>query len=201
MWITTRGRSRQWMRRTCCGPHHGGIEMGQWIIKHGNILDEPADVLVCSGNVFLNLSGGVGGALMLRYGEQRELHGILRQRGVKFVPRGTVVEVGACGTPYRAVLHAVAVDGFYESSASVVEGLLQQCLRRAAELGARRVAVAALATGYGRLSIEDFGRAARSVMGEKLESVMEVVACVSREEVAEQLRATIRACGESLPHR
>ena len=32
----------------------------RWTIKHGNILNEPADVLICSANPFLNLSGGVG---------------------------------------------------------------------------------------------------------------------------------------------
>jgi hypothetical protein len=33
----------------------------RWTVKCGDILDEPADVLICSANIFLNLSGGVGG--------------------------------------------------------------------------------------------------------------------------------------------
>lgn len=41
----------------------------RWTLKSGDILDEPADVLVCSANVFQNLSGGVGGAILLRYGD------------------------------------------------------------------------------------------------------------------------------------
>ena len=48
-------------------------------LHHGDVLDVEADVLICSANVSLNLSGGVGGALMGRYGEglQQELHGHL----------------------------------------------------------------------------------------------------------------------------
>jgi hypothetical protein len=41
----------------------------KWTVKSGNILDENADVLICSANVFLNLSGGVGGAILLRCGD------------------------------------------------------------------------------------------------------------------------------------
>ena len=37
-----------------------------WRLCVGDILDVPADVLVCSANVYLNLSGGVGGAFALR---------------------------------------------------------------------------------------------------------------------------------------
>lgn len=41
----------------------------RWIVKQGDILAEPADVLVCSANVSLNLSGGVGGEILRRYGD------------------------------------------------------------------------------------------------------------------------------------
>src|SRR3954470_16058184 len=85
-------------------------EVMRWTIKQGNILDEPADVLVCSANVFLNLSGGVGGELLLRYGPemQQQLHRYLTDRRLHFVQQCDVVPCGPCGTPYKAVLHAVA---------------------------------------------------------------------------------------------
>lgn len=90
----------------------------QWQLYHGDILDIPADVLVCSANVYLNLSGGVGGAFLQRYGlkMQEALREYLAATGVSHVPCGTVVEMPPCGSPYRAVLHAVAVDAFYETS-------------------------------------------------------------------------------------
>src|SRR4051795_407916 len=93
----------------------------RWSVKHCDILDEPADVLVCSANPWLNLSGGVGGEVLLRYGPrmQEELHRHLAGRGLRWVPQGEVMACGPCGTPYRAVLHAVAVDCFYGSSPHV----------------------------------------------------------------------------------
>ena len=44
----------------------------RWVVKHGDILDEPADVLVCSANVNLSLSGGVGGAFLRRDGPEMQ---------------------------------------------------------------------------------------------------------------------------------
>jgi O-acetyl-ADP-ribose deacetylase (regulator of RNase III) len=45
-------------------------------LYHGDIIELDVDVLICSANVSLNLSGGVGGALMEKYGAelQTELH-------------------------------------------------------------------------------------------------------------------------------
>lgn len=139
----------------------------RWRLRHGNILDEPADVLICSANPFLTLSGGVGGALLLRYGLslQQELDGILARRGRKFVDRGSVIVTTPANTPYRAIVHAVAVNGFYESSAEVVSSVVRSALRAAAECGAQTVALAALATGYGKLTMPEFGRGLASVTG------------------------------------
>jgi O-acetyl-ADP-ribose deacetylase len=132
-----------------------------WHVHVGDLLDVRADVLICSGNVWLNLSGGVGGALLGRYGDEMQtaLHRILKDRDVRHVPPGTVVAVPSLGTPYRQVLHAVAVDAFYESSVERVAQLLDDCLRQAADGGARTVASAALACGYGHMSAVDFARA------------------------------------------
>lgn len=135
--------------------------MATWFVRCGDLLEVPADVLICSANVYLTLSGGVGGAFLLRNGPamQEALYGYLRDRAVRHVPRGTVVVMPPCGSPYRAVLHAVAVDGAYESSPNVISKLLAECLCEAAQLEAKDVALAALATGYGRLTIGDFAQA------------------------------------------
>src|SRR5437763_11221519 len=68
-------------RRAHWFPSRGDLLM-HWRIRHGDILDEPADVLICSANPFLTLSGGVGGALLLRYGPslQSELNEYLAGR-------------------------------------------------------------------------------------------------------------------------
>ncbi|HEY2587991.1 MAG TPA: macro domain-containing protein [Tepidisphaeraceae bacterium] len=152
----------------------------RWAVKAGDILDEPVDVLVCSANVFLNLSGGVGGAILLRYGDpmQRELHETLARRGKRFAQRGDLVVTSPCGTPYKAVIHAVAVDGFYQSSPEVVRGLIEASLERAAAMRARRVALTALATGHGRMSMRDFAGAIEPLVGREWPPIEEVVICV-----------------------
>ncbi|MCC6698837.1 MAG: hypothetical protein IT365_24645 [Candidatus Hydrogenedentes bacterium] len=45
-------------------------------IKTGDIVEEDVDGLVCSGNIWLNMSGGVNGELLRLGGEamQRQLH-------------------------------------------------------------------------------------------------------------------------------
>jgi O-acetyl-ADP-ribose deacetylase (regulator of RNase III) len=167
----------------------------KWTLKHGDLLDEPADVLVCSANPWLNLSGGVGGAFLLRYGGQmqEELHRYLAQRRLRCVPPGTVVQMPPCGSPYRSVLHAVAVDAFYESSPERVREVIRASLRAAASLDARKVVLAALATGYGRLSMSGFAEALAPLIGEDFAPVAEVVLCLRNrqdvEELAERLPA------------
>jgi O-acetyl-ADP-ribose deacetylase len=164
-----------------------------WTVKHGDILDEPADILVCSANVFLNLSGGVGGALLLRYGDQmqQELRRHLVDRGANFVRQGEVVACGPCRTPYKAVLHAVAVDAFYESSPAVIESVVWEALRQAAALGARKVALAAVGTGYGRLTVQDFAQGISPLLGQDVPPVEEVVICMRNAQDAEDLSVAL----------
>jgi O-acetyl-ADP-ribose deacetylase (regulator of RNase III) len=161
----------------------------KWSLKHGDVLDEPADVLVCSANVFLNLSGGVGGAFLLRYGGQmqEELHRYLAQRQVRSVRPGEVVAMPPCGSPYKAVLHAVAIDAFYDSSPERVHEALRVSLRAAAGLEARKVALAALATGYGRLSMSAFAEGLCSLIGEHFPPIEEVALCLRNRADVEEL--------------
>ena len=149
----------------------------RWSIHVGDLLDVPADVLICSANVYLTLSGGVGGAFSLQYGSamQESLSDYLRQRNIRHVTRGTVITMPPCGSPYRAVLHAVAVDAMYESSPEIVATVIDDALHRAAELQARTVALAAIATGYGRLTMEDFAQALRRVVHLDFPPLEEVV--------------------------
>src|SRR5262245_4155070 len=165
----------------------------RWAVQHGDVLDEPADVLVCSANVWLNLSGGVGGEVLLRHGPQmqRELHRYLADRGLSSVGQGEVVPCGPCGTPFKAVLHAVAVDCFYGTSPGVVGAVVSRALAIAASLGAAKVALAALGTGYGRLSIADFARGLAPLLGVEFPPVAEVVVCLRNRDDAEELSAAL----------
>lgn len=155
-----------------------------WRIRHGDILDEPADVLICSANPFLTLSGGVGGALLLRYGPtlQSELNEHLARRGRRYLERGSVVVSEPANVPYRAIIHAVAVNGFYESSPEIVRDVVRAALRAAAERGARTVALTALATGYGRLTLSQFGQGLADQVAEEFPPIQDVVIVVRRRE-------------------
>lgn len=99
-------------------------------IQNIDILDLPADALICSTNVLLNCSGGIGACLVERYGRevQEDLHSILHDRGVRFVERGSVFQLVSRGMPHRMVFHTVPSNGFYETTADIIAGILRHCL-------------------------------------------------------------------------
>jgi len=172
-----------------------------WSVHLGDLLDVPADVLVCSGNVYLNLSGGVGGALLLRYGPQMQerLHRHLKDLGVRHVPRGTIVSVPPCGTPYRAVIHAVGVDGAYETSVEILREIVDRCLLEAARHRARTVALTAIGTGYGRMSAADFGRGIAPLVANAYPPIEQVIvglrSAADVEELCEQVPQLLPSAG------
>ena len=169
----------------------------RWQVKHGDILDHPADVLICSANPFLTLSGGVGGALLLKYGNglTDELTDHLARSGKRFAERGSVVVTYPQATPYKAVIHAVAVDGMYESSPEVVAEVLRESMRVAAEVEAREVAVTALATGYGKLTPADFAEGVSRMMVENFGTVERAMIVVRKPDEAEEIRRVLNSGG------
>lgn len=119
----------------------------------GDVLRQESDVLVCSGNSLLRMTGGVNGAL-LQMGAievQRELEEFLRQTGKKWVPPGTVVRTSSGPVRARYIVHAVAVDGFYKSSGKIVEETLRNVFTLVKKHGGRTLSGPALACGYGPL--------------------------------------------------
>ena len=79
---------------------------------------------ICSANVFLNLSGGVGRNLLKTgNGMQEELHECLRSAGRERMSQGDVVVTAAHGLSFNAVIHAVAVDAVYQSSPAVISSI------------------------------------------------------------------------------
>ena len=158
----------------------GGLRMRG--IKHCNIVDDPADALVYSTNVLLNCTGGVGAALLERYGMkfQTELHGILGSRGTRFANRGEVIDHVPAGLPYRHLLHTTPCDGMYDTTPEIVEDVLSRALAVCTEDPAvRRVAVSALATGFGHLRFDDFlPIAARVFHNLHFVSLTDIVLCI-----------------------
>lgn len=125
-------------------------------IRKIDILDQPAEALIYSTNVELNGSGGVGAALIRRYGTRvqdtlDELRG-----GKPRVPQGSVFERPLTGTPYRAIFHTVPTGRWHETTPEKVAQVLERALKGCIERGIQTVALSALATGYGDLLLEEF---------------------------------------------
>jgi O-acetyl-ADP-ribose deacetylase (regulator of RNase III) len=152
----------------------------RWSLKTCNILDEPADVLICSANVSLNLSGGVGADLLGRYGPrmQGELHRLIGGRTPRAARQGEVFAYSGPELPYMAVLHAVAVDGWYHSTPQAVRETIAKALRMATELKAKRVTLTALATGFGDLNLPDLAGAIRPLLGMDFPPIEEICLCL-----------------------
>ncbi len=154
--------------------------------RHCDVLDDPADALIYSTNVLLNCTGGVGGALLERYGRpvQTALHGWLRTQGLRFASQGDVIDLVADGRPYSHVLHTVPCDGMYDTSPAIVSKVFCKALQIcAADASVQRVAVSALATGYGHLLFDNFLPIAVEVMrSPQFQSVPEIVVCFLHED-------------------
>jgi O-acetyl-ADP-ribose deacetylase (regulator of RNase III) len=152
----------------------------RWTLKTGSILDEVADVLICSANPHLTLSGGVGADLLARHGPAMAtaLAEVVRQRNPHFISRGEIISYTNPALPYRAVLHAVAIDGWYDSSPEVIEQIVAEALHLAAGHSARRVALVALATGFGHLTLGQFAEGIRPLMRQEFPPLEEVCICL-----------------------
>jgi len=164
-------------------------------VKLGDVLDEEADVLISTANPWLNMSGGVNGAILLRGGEgvQDELRGYLREHGKPHVEPGSVVRTGPGPLPVKHVLHGVAIDAFYGSSVELVERTLGQALGQARQLGASTVVTPALATGYGPLTMEQFAEALSRTLARDWPPLARLTVVLRREEAVQVVASAVRS--------
>ena len=137
------------------------------VVTVGDVLDAPADVLISTANPWLNMSGGVNGAIRAREPDiQSELRAHLESVGKTAIPATSVVRTSAGSLPFSHIIHAVAIDPFYDSSQQIVADTLVAAFDLAVSLGAKSIAIPTLATGYGPMTIDAFIRAfADSVLG------------------------------------
>ena len=130
------------------------------VVTVGDVLDASADVLISTANPWLNMSGGVNGAIRDREpGIQSELRAHLESIGQSAIPATSVVRTSAGALPFSNIIHAVAIDPFYDSSHQIVVDTLAAAFNLAVSLGAKSIAMPTLATGYGPMTIDAFARA------------------------------------------
>ena len=160
-----------------------------WRICCGDILDLSAEAIICSANAQLNMSGGVGGAILVRHGDrmQQELWSYLKNHNTSFVSTGTVIQTTPCGTPYTLVLHAVAIDVFYQTNSDIITTTIRRALAICVRSNVKTVALTALATGYGKYPIVKFGECIRSIMNECFFPIKTITICMQNPSDAEEL--------------
>jgi O-acetyl-ADP-ribose deacetylase (regulator of RNase III) len=160
----------------------------------GNILDVPADVLISTANPWLQMTGGVNLAIIVRpKGDDVfvELQTYLRSTGKEMVEPGTVVCTGPGSLQVKKILHAVSIDPSYDSSIELVAKTIVTALTQAQQLDARVVTLAALATGFGPLLMEDFALALRPALVHDWSPIETIKVVVKHEEEAAQIRAVL----------
>lgn len=152
------------------------------------------DVLVATANPWLQMTGGVNLGIIVRpKGEDvyEELQEYLRGTGKRQVEPGTAVRTGPGSLPVKHILHAVSIDPSYDSSVQLVTDTIIKALTMACELDTRVVTLAALATGFGPLLMEDFGAALRQAIDRDWTPLETLKVVVKHEEEAETIRRVL----------
>jgi O-acetyl-ADP-ribose deacetylase (regulator of RNase III) len=170
-----------------------------WAASVGDLLDLSADALVCSANPQLNLSGGVGGEFLHRFGPsmQQYLHDWLQRSARRHVSPGSVVVAPSCGSPFRTVIHAVAIDAFYDTSAELITQAYSSAFAEASRAGCRTIAAACLACGYGRATPEMFMAAIRPSLEGSISGIDRVEFRSTNAEIIDVVqRAIVSVSGE-----
>jgi O-acetyl-ADP-ribose deacetylase (regulator of RNase III) len=169
--------------------------MTRWRVSIADILDVKADGLICSANPSLNLYGGVGGAFLLRYGTEMQdfLHAHLRTKGQRFIEPGNVVVAPACGSSYKPIAHAVAIDAFYETNCTFIRSAYQNAINQLAAASCGTIAAACLACGYGRCSITTFVEALQPLVSKRYLNVDVITLVTTNTELASAIATVVRA--------
>ena len=124
---------------------------------------------------------------------QAELHKVIAGRTPRAARQGEVIAYAGPELPYKAVLHAVAVDGWYHATPEIVRKTVATAMRMAMELTARKVTLTALATGFGDLTLPDFANALRPLMSMDFPPIEEICLCLMEDYRLAQLADTLFA--------
>lgn len=109
----------------------------------GDLTEESVDAIVNAANTHLAHGGGLAGAIVRRGGRSIQEE----SDRVAPVPVGGAAVTGAGSLPARWVIHAVGPRWGEGDEESKLRSALTSSLDRAAELGARSVALPAISTG------------------------------------------------------
>jgi O-acetyl-ADP-ribose deacetylase (regulator of RNase III) len=164
-----------------------------------DLFELSGDALICPANAQLNMSGGINGELLRRGGAdiQAELRTLMASEGVRSLAPGTIVITGAGCFPFQKIVHAVAIDAFYDTTIDIVAATIIRAWNRASELGLRKVVMPMLGTGYGRLPTVDFAQSLTRAVAECRHLPITVTLAVRDVETSNVLSREITACPPS----
>jgi O-acetyl-ADP-ribose deacetylase (regulator of RNase III) len=167
--------------------------MTRWDASHSDLLDAEADGLICSANPNLNLSGGVGGAFALRYGNamQTHLHEYLRKNDLRFVEPGHAVVTPPCDSPFSAVAHAVSIDAFYDTDAKTILRTYDDAIRQLGDRGCVSIAAACLGCGYGRVSDSEFAEVAAILFTRRYDGISRITLTTTNADLVDAIRTVL----------
>jgi len=166
--------------------------MTRWHVKNGDILDHAADGLLCSANPNLNLSGGVGGAFSLRYGNEMQtfLHDYLRGRSLNHIRPVEAVIAPPCGSPFIAIAHAVSIDAFYDTDIETILRTYDSAIRGLAARDCQTIAAACLGCGYGRVNDDTFASVMAQLRDMHYDDVSEITLVTTNAGLVDRLTST-----------
>lgn len=146
-----------------------------------NIADVAADALIYSTNVQLAFTGGVGAALMKRYGHQLQMDLVKEfNRSRKIQPKvGDVYVSELAYTPWSMIFHSIATDELCYTKVSTVSKILRYCLDCSIERqDISSVVCSPLGSGFGDLETIRFCEVVEEILNEYENSSIEVFSVV-----------------------
>jgi O-acetyl-ADP-ribose deacetylase (regulator of RNase III) len=123
-------------------------------VVDGDITTLAVDAIANAANTQLRHGGGVAAAIARGAGPELERES--RERAP--IGLGDAVETTAGELPARWVIHAATMELGGPTSAEIVARATASTLRRAAELGARSLALVAFGTGVGGFPLDEAAR-------------------------------------------
>jgi O-acetyl-ADP-ribose deacetylase (regulator of RNase III) len=162
-----------------------------------NIATVPSDALIYSTNARLTLTGGVGAALLARFGirVQIDLHNHLPGTCRPSAAVGDIIECRIDGGPWRHVFHTIATDELYHTKPDVVRSILRGCPQRCVKAGhVHSITCSPLGAGYADLDVAAFATLGHETCRDFSESSIEGFTIVTNDpKGAEVLASTFRA--------
>lgn len=138
-----------------------GLEV---IVTKGDIARQPCDAVVNAANNHLWMGSGVAGALKKAGGSMIEREAM----ALGPIEVGQAVATGAGSLPVKWIIHTAVMGQDLQTDSGKVRRATASALKEADRLNAKSVALPALGTGIGGLSMEECARMMRAGLEEAL---------------------------------